>query len=207
MGCSGYRLQNHSNPLDYLGIKSMAIPMFLNHSSIPAVSGPFTEEFSNLFSGYSGLKIFPGTSKDVDAVLVGIVSSPNQRKDTIVARNRKFTGGDLQSSIGTRNPFYLPFNSELVLYVRLVLIRRPEKDLIDVLTGENGELLKSHPKIIFDKKFVVRTMFNRSMDTNTSINDSGVLNFTRNFAYLKNNVRNLAKLSSLKFQEEMINAF
>lgn len=207
IGCSGYHFRDQKNPLDYLEIKSLAIPMFVNRSVLPSVNGIFTTEFSLLFSEYSGLKVYPGDGKDKDAVLLGIVSSPLSRKETVTIINEKYTSGVLQPSMGERRPLYLPFNKQIHLKVRLILIKKPSKEMIEILSGENGELLKSHPKIIFDRMMDVTISYTGSLDINESVDDGGVLNFTKNHSFLSANVKRMAKIAANKFKEEIINAF
>lgn len=207
IGCSGYHFRDQKNPLDYLEIKSLAIPMFINRSVLPSVNGPFTTEFSLLFSEYSGLKVSPGDGKDTDAVLLGIISSPVTRKETVTIISEKFTSGVLQPSMGERKPLYLPFNKQLHLKVRLILIKRPSKEMLEILTSENGELIKSHPKIIFDRMMDVTISYTGSLDINENVDDGGVLNFTKNHSFLSANVKKMAKIAASKFKEEIINAF
>ena len=207
IGCSGYHFRSQKNPLEYLDIKSLAIPMFVNRSVLPSVNGPFTSEFSLMLSGYSGLKVSPGDGKDTDAVLLGIISSPLFRKDTVTIISEKFTSGVLQPSMGERRPLYLPFNKQNHLKLRLILIKKPSKELMEILSSENGELIKSHPKIIFDRMMDVTLSYTGSLDTNESLDDGGVLNFTKNHAFLSANVKKMAKIAANRFKEEMINAF
>src|SRR5574343_252425 len=164
IGCSGYHFRNQNNPLDYLEIKSLAIPMFVNRSVLPTVNGPFTTEFSLLFSEYSGLKVTSGSIGETDAVLLGIIYSPLFRKETVTIINEKFTSGILQPSMGVRNPIYIPYNKQIHLKVRLVLIKKPSKDLLEILSSENGDLVKSHPRIIFDRMMDVTISYTGSLD-------------------------------------------
>lgn len=207
IGCSGYHFRNQNNPLEYLEIKSLAIPMFVNRSVLPTVNGPFTQEFSLLFSEYSGIKVKSANGNDTDAVLLGIVYSPVSRKETVTTINEKFTSGLLQPSMGVRNPIYLPYTKQVHLKVRLVLIKKPSRELLEILSSENGELLKSHPKIIFDRMIDVTISYTGSLDVNESVDDGGVLNFTKNHSFLSSNVKKMARIAANKFKEEMINAF
>jgi len=207
LGCSGYRFRSQSNPFDYLEIKSLAIPMFVNRSIMSSVNGPFTAEYSLLFSEYSGLKISNGDGKDSDAVLLGIISSPQYKRETLTIISEKFTSGVLQPSMGVRNPLYLPFNKQVNLMVRLILIKKPSKELLEILTSENGELIKSHPKIIFDRTMDVKLSFTGSLDINENVDDGGVLNFTKNHSFINATIKRMARISANRFKEEMINAF
>jgi hypothetical protein len=181
--------------------------MFVNRSILSSVNGPFTAEYSLLFSEYSGLKISNGDGKDSDAVLLGIISSPQYKRETLTIISEKFTSGVLQPSMGERNPLYLPFNKQVNLMVRLILIKKPSKELLEILASENGELIKSHPKIIFDRTMDVKLSFTGSLDINENVDDGGVLNFTKNHSFINATIKRMAKISANRFKEEMINAF
>jgi len=79
--------------------------------------------------------------------------------------------------------------------------------LVEILSSDNGELIKSHPKIIFDRMIDVTISYTGSLDKNETLDDGGVLNFTKNHSFLSANTKKMAKIAATKFKEEMINAF
>ncbi|TDJ07383.1 MAG: hypothetical protein E2O68_03765 [Deltaproteobacteria bacterium] len=206
--CSGYKLKINKNPFFFQGIKTVAIPMFVNHSILPSVNGHFAKEFSLLLSRFSGLRIFLGDKNDADAILLGIVESSDFRKEVVKTRNPKFTTGLLQSSIGSkRNQFYLPLTSRVSLKLRVILIKRPTPQLVKVVTSKMGKYLKRHPKIIFNRVFNLNHTFTRSLYDTLSVDRGGVVNYTKNSYFLDDSVAKMAKLAVVKFNEEIINAF
>ena len=152
--CSGYRIPNRTNPLEIYGIRSLAIPMFVNRSTLPNVAGPMTKEIKNLMMDFVDLKVRSSFDSHSDAVLVGIVSSPTHRKNTVKNANTQFTTGDLKTAIGSRNDFYIPSQSIVSLSLRLILIKRPSLREIKLMKSSLNKYLKAHPKnkIIFKKK-------------------------------------------------------
>ena len=206
--CGSYRLKTNQNPFYFQGIKSIAIPMFVNHSILPSVNGHFAKQFSLLLSRFNGLKIYPGDSMGADAILLGIVESDDYRKNVVSARNHKYTTGLLQSSIGPkRNQFYIPLTSQVSLRLRVILIKRPTVELLKVVTSKLGKHIKGHPKIIFNRVFNLRHIFTRSLYDTLGVDRGGVVNFTKNSYFIDDSVAKMAKLAVVKFNEELINAF
>lgn len=85
LGCSGYRFTQQDNPLSQYGIESLSVPMFYNYSNQPHVSGDFTRETYRLLTSFSGLRLVSGYSAATDAVLIGIIKSPEKIIQTLQA--------------------------------------------------------------------------------------------------------------------------
>lgn len=185
----------------------MAIPMFVNHTILPDVNGPFTKQFSLVLSRFNGLRVYLGDKKDADAILLGIVESDDFRNKVIQTKNHKYATGLLRDSIGQkRNQFYFPLTSQVSLRLRVVLIKRPGPELLKVVTSEMGKNVR-HPKIIFSRIFKLDHTFTRSLYDNLSVDRGGVVNFTKNAYFLEDSVKKMAKVAVLKFNEEIVNAF
>ena len=206
--CGGYVVKTNKNPFSDLGIKTLAIPMFVNHSILPNVNGHFTKQFSLLLSRYRGLRIYLGDHKGADAILLGIVESDDFRKNVVKARNHKYTTDLLQSSIGPkRNQFYIPLTSKVSLRLRVILIKRPTAQFVKVVTSKLGKHLKGPPQIIFNRVFNLSNNFTRSLYDNLGVDRGGVVNFTKNSYFVEDSIEKMAKLAVVKFNEEIINAF
>ena len=82
-GCSGYRFSQQENPLSQYGIQSLSVPMFYNYSNLSEVHTDFTRETYRLLTGFSGLKLNNGYNKNSDAVLIGILKSPEKVAETL----------------------------------------------------------------------------------------------------------------------------
>jgi len=206
--CTGYKFKTNSNPFYFLGVETVAIPMFVNHSILPNVNGHFAKEFSLHMQRYNGLRVYLGDNKDADAILLGIVESDDFRKNVVKAKNHKYTTGPLHSSIGqNRNQFYIPLTSQVSLRLRVVLIKNPTEKLLNVVSSKMGKHIKGHPKIIFNRVINLNYTFTRSLYDNLSVDRGGVVNFTKNSYFLDDSVEKMAKLAVVKFKEEIINAF
>jgi hypothetical protein len=183
--CSGYKFKTHGGPFETLNIKTIAIPMFVNHTVLNDVSGPFTKEFSLLFTKIKGIKVQIGKNK-ADAILLGIIQSNEYSK---------------------RNKFYLPLTSQMSLQLRVVLLRAHASKLAQVMQSEYGKLIKKHPKIIFDKTIPLKYTFTRSLYDNLSVDRGGVVNFTKNKYFQSDGIKKMAQIAAMKLEEEIINAF
>src|SRR5690606_18501994 len=120
-GCSGYRYTQQTNPLSQYGIQSLSVPMFHNYSNQSDVSANFTRETYRLLTGFSGLKLKSGYHPESDAVLIGIIKTPEKMADTLQPLNPKVAPG-----IGPkREDFYVPGTSIMHLYLQVIVIKKP----------------------------------------------------------------------------------
>jgi hypothetical protein len=209
LSCSGYRTPNRTNPLEMYGIRSLAIPMFVNASTLPNVAGPMTKEVKSLMMNFVDLKV--RTSFDVysDAVLIGIVSSRIHRKDSVTNTNTQFTTGGLKTSIGSRNQFYIPSQSLVTLSLRLILIKRPTKREIRLMKSSLNKFLRAHPKnkILFNETISLSAVYSRVIADNLTADSGGVVNFTKNKQAQENTIIQLSQSAALNFKDVILNAF
>jgi len=63
--CAGYRFQNRANPFKQYGIKTLAIPMFYNQSTISNIAPAFTKEIYNMLSGFNDLRLVNSHTRGV----------------------------------------------------------------------------------------------------------------------------------------------
>jgi len=98
ISCSGYHFKNKNNPFVAYEIESISIPMFVNWSIVPNVSGPMTSNFINMLMDYSGLTIYSHEKTSADAILVGIISSSDKTRQ--VYKNKSY-----QATVGTLNEY------------------------------------------------------------------------------------------------------
>ncbi len=122
--CSGYRFKKQTNPFENFGVKTIAIPLFLNQSSLPNTSAIFTQEISLLLSQYPDLKIVSDVHQ-ADAVLVGVIDSLDKYSETLKTTGHKITNSVAPKSLAGRSDFFVPFSSEVKLMVNFILIRDP----------------------------------------------------------------------------------
>lgn len=206
-GCSGYRFKEISNPFKNYGIKTVAVPMFVNHSILPKVNVPITKEIFGLLSSYPDLKINAGENKNADAVLLGIVSSGARRNQTFKTTGKIFTEGLVKESLGDRKPFYLPIQTQYGVSIQLVLVKRPTKSLVNLIRGEMGKYLVKNSKIIFNETLTLNQSFSRRLFDNLSVDKGGVVNFTQNLGNFEKSMVELAKNAAKQFDQEVLDAF
>ncbi len=206
-GCSGYRVKNSENPLAIYGIHSLAIPVFVNHSTLSKVSGPLTTEIKALMMSYMDLRVSSEYRSTSDAVLLGIIESPKHRNETVKATGSKFTTGDIEATIGNRSEFFIPSRNEIKLNLKLILIKAPSAQEMELARGKLGKYMENHPRVIFAENLDVTAAFSREIAGNLSPDNAGVVNFTKNKKAQSESLRAAAKSVAINFKEVVLDAF
>lgn len=206
-GCSGYRFKEISNPFKNYGISSVSVPMFVNQSILPRINVPLTKEIFAILLSYPGLKVHAGENKSADALLLGVVSSGGRRKEVFKTTGRIFTEGLVQESLGERQPFYLPIQTEYGANLQLVLVRKPTKSLVNLIRGKMGKHLVKNSKIIFNETLSLNKSFTRRLYDNLSVDKGGVVNFSQNLGNFEKSMSELAKNAAIQFDQEVLDAF
>lgn len=202
-GCSGYRFKYKQNPFSLYGIDSIAVPMFVNQSTIAQVSGPLTREIVLLLNRYPALKVTAGSKQNVDAVLIGIIKSPNKKAQTVRATKFDLSSRVAETSTQPRSDFFIPTESEIDLSLNLILIKSPsatDLKLIHSALGKNAT--KVHPKVIFDKEIGIKEDFTREV-----FDISGETNMTQNVGLVTKTVKNMAQQFAINFKELVLDAY
>lgn len=206
-GCAGYRVKTMENPFHQYGIKSISVPMFVNQSVFPQVSSLFTKEIKLALEGHHGLEVVSGDRFDkTDAVLIGVVTSSQYLKEAKTSPSHSFTVDVLQDSIGKRQPFYLPQETNIHLDLRLILIKKPTQEEVELLTKVYPDEFLS-PQIIFNEVFKLSYTYSRAIKANLTKDDGGLVNQTKNKGSLQKALQSMSKNSSIQFKELIINAF
>lgn len=162
ISCSGYRFSQTTNPLAQYGIDSLSIPMFYNFSSLPETSSNFTRETYKLLSGFTGLKLNSGWSNSSDAVLIGIIRSPDTIAQTIKPSSLRVAESVAPTKIGEARPeFYVPGASTLSLMLQVIVIKRPTSEELQLLQSELGPQIPTSAKIIFNERFTLAGSYTR----------------------------------------------
>ncbi len=206
--CSGYRFKKKSNPFSSYGIRSVSIPMFLNRTSLPNVSGPLTKEIVLVLSRFPQLKIEVGDGK-TDAVLLGIINSDKNFRGTLSTEGRIFSNNDesIKNSLEGRGSFYIPQKSKIELSLNLILIKNPNKEIIEVAQSELGPLLQPNSKIIFNEMIVLSDSFSRIVFGNANPDQGAVVNFTQNNAKINRSIENMAEVAAQNFKDLILDVF
>ena len=205
--CAGYHFNNNSNPLIGYDIRTIAVPMFVNRSVLPQLAGPLTKEITLALNEYSGLKVIGGDNENADAVLIGIIESPDHYNDTVKNTQNLFTEGDIQASIGNRTPFYYPVQSSYSFNFRFVLIRRPTKSELELLTSDLGQSVKVHPKIVLADSIPLTGTFSRVVGATSTTGSPGEVNFVKNKGIFEKSLKDTCYQAAQSFKQVVLNAF
>lgn len=202
--CGGYRVRRKGNPFAEHGVKSVAIPMFVNESVYPKANVPFTREIKAMLATYPGLSISTKPSRGVDAVLIGVVSSQNRYAEAYQTTARNFQNG---STIGNRAGFYVPTASKFKITVRLVLIKDPTLEEQKMIKSKIGEYMGNHPKVIFSRTFLYTGSFNRDARPTDTSDSGGIVNYTNTRRYFDQTLESLAQANARDLEQLVINVF
>ena len=206
-GCSGYRFNINNNPLIGYDIRTVAVPMFINRSVLPQIAASLTREIVLTLSEYPGLKVLTGDNDQADALLIGIIESKDHYTEVVTASQRIFTEGAIKTSIGERNPFYYPSQTNYNCSLRLMLIKRPTKDELSLFTGEIGVINLSHPKIVMENTIDISGNFSRITNETFSDNSAGEVNFVKNKGLFEKNIMETSYQAAQTFRQVILNAF
>lgn len=203
--CSGYRFNQQDNPLAQYGVKSLSVPMFYNYSNLPEVSGHFTKEIYRLLTSYSGLKLKSGYHQDTDAVLIGIINSPEKMIETEAPANLRVAQSRASDAIGDkREKFYIPGTSEVKLSLQIILIKKPTEEELTLLRSGLSDKIQLTSKVIFNETLPLRSQFTREVfDKNQGLEVTG----TQNAGLQRKIVRNLAEQAALSVRDLILYAF
>ncbi len=208
--CAGYKIRKNSNPFKKYGISSVSVPVFLNNSVISNISLPFTKEILFLLNQFQGLDVKVGEDLSADSILIGVIKSRRNRNSTIKNKSpQQYLGHDdlLKQSIGNRKAYYVPATTEVTLYLDLVLIKDPSREIIKISQTDLLKHLHGAPRIVIDEEIKVTGSFSRELGGNLSVDASGVVNFTKNKKLIDKAVENLAISAAASFRELVLNAF
>ncbi len=203
LGCAGYQFKKNTNPLKIYGIESVSIPMFINRSVYPNVSGLFTKEVITFLSFYPELKVYSGEDSRADAVLIGIIDSNKRLSESTEVVIQKFSENELQESIGDRQKLYIPSTGSYSLSIRLILIKNPNWSVVKLAKSNLAPHLKGNPSIIFNEIFNIKEEFNYIVNETKDIDSSGFYNFTRT----KHSFEKAIKISVNKFIDQVKGTF
>lgn len=203
-GCSGYRFSQQENPLAQYGIRTLSVPMFYNYSNLTEVHTDFTRETYQLLTTFSGLKLETGYNRNSDAVLIGIIKTPEKLADTIRASNLRLAQEKAENAIGeTRDNFYIPGTSDVHLFLHVVLIKKPTEEEISLLKSGIGDQIKSNSKILFNEIIPLHIQYTREV-----LDDRGVeVVATQNYGVQRKILKNLAEQAAVSVRDMILYAF
>ena len=206
-GCAGYHFNTNTNPLISYNIKSISVPMFINRSSLPHLSGPMTTEIILALKDFSGLRVVNGAESDSDAVLLGIIESADHYNEVVQTSTSVVTDGNIQKSIGARQKFYYPSATSYQLRLRLVLIKHPSADELDFLSKNTLGLSKLHPKVVLEDEIPISGNFTRVVADTLSTSSGGEVNFVKNKGIFEKSLQDSCVQTAKNFKQVVLNAF
>lgn len=205
--CSGYHFNTNNNPLVGYDIKSISVPMFINHSIFPQLAAPMTKEIILALNSYNGLRVLSGDDENADAVLIGILESQDHNNAAIKTSQSLFTENEVLKSIGNRSPFYYPTQTSYTFSLRVILIKRPSAQELALITSDMGQFMKLHPKIVLQDQLNLNGSFSRVIAGTNSSNAPGEVNFVKNNGILVKSLQDTCNQAAQSFKQVILNAF
>lgn len=202
--CSGYRFTQQENPLSQYGIRSLSVPMFYNYSNLGEVSSDFTRETYRLLMNFGGLKLRSGYDSKADAVLIGIIKSPEKLVDTLRPEGSPIIVQDkTPKAVGSRQKFSVPAASSVNLYLHVIVIKKPTEEELALLKSGIGEQIKPNSRVIFNEILPVRSTFTREL-----LDENGVdVISTQNAGIQRKVVDNMAEQAAISIRDMILYAF
>ncbi len=203
-GCSGYRFSQQDNPLSLYGIQTLAVPMFYNYSNLSELHTDFTRETYRVLTGFSGLKLINGYSPKADALLIGIIKTPEKLMESVRASNLRLAQLKAKNAIGTnRENFYIPGTSDVQLYLQIIVIKRPTEEELTLLRSGLSDQIRGNSKIIFNEYLPLRSIYTREV-----LDDAGVqVVGTQNAGVQRKVLKNLAVDAAINVRDMILYAF
>lgn len=181
--------------------------MFINRSVIPQLAAPMTKEITFALNDYSGLKVISGDTSNADAVLIGIIESKDHYNEVVSTTQNLFTDGDVLKSIGSRTPFYYPVQTAYRFSLRIILIKRPSKEELELFTSELGSKIVLHPKVVLQDRIDLSGTFARVASPTSTALAPGEVNFVKNKGIFEKSLQDTCYQAAQSFKQVILNAF
>jgi hypothetical protein len=212
-GCAGYRYTQQDNPLSQYGIQSLSVPMFYNYSNMPDVSANFTRETYTLLTNFGGLKLVPGYSTQTDAVLIGIIRSPERLTQSLRPGNLREARDRAGNAVGTsRGNFYIPGTSDVTLMLQVIVIKKPSEEELALLRSGIGDQIRPNSRVIFNELIPLGSQFTREIFDNNPTGpnaerDATSVIATQNAGLQRKTTDNLAIQAAIQVRDMILYAF
>ncbi len=203
-GCSGYRYSQQDNPLSQYGIESLSVPMFHNYSNQPEVSNHFTREVYRLLTSYPGLKLKSGYHEDTDAVMIGIIKTPETIYETVTPMNFRVAQDRAENAIGKdRQKFYIPGTSDITMYLQIIVIKKPTEEELSLLRSGLGDKVKLTSRVIFNDTIPLRAQYTREIFDDEAVS----ITATQNAGIQRKIIRSMAEQAAISVKDMILYAF
>ena len=203
-GCSGYRFTQQENPLSQYGIQSLSVPMFYNYSNLPDVSADFTRETYSLLMGFSGLKLRSGYDKNTDAVMIGIIKSPEKYAETVRRGSSRVANEITPKAIGDkRQKFSIPGTTTLTVALQIIVIKKPTEEELALLKSGIGDQVKLTSRVIFNELIPLSSAYTREY-----LDEAGVqVVSTQNAGVQRKTLEALSRQAAIQVRDMILYAF
>ena len=203
-GCTGYRYTQQDNPLSQYGITSLSVPMFHNYSNQPEVSNNFTRETYRLLTTYRGLKLKSGYHPESDAILIGIIKSPEPIYETLTPNSLRVAQSKAANVIGDkRQNFYIPGTTDVTLTLQIIVIKKPTEEELTLLKSGLGDKVRLTSRIIFNDTIPLRAQYAREIFDNEEVS----VNATQNAGIQRKVIRTMAEQAAISVRDMILYAF
>jgi hypothetical protein len=203
-GCGGYRYTQQDNPLSQYGINSLSVPMFFNYSNQPEVSNNFTREIYRLLSSYRGLKLRSGYHSESDAIMIGIIKTPEKVRDTLIPSNFIVAQDKAGNAIGNqRQNFYIPGTTDVNYLLQIIVIKKPTEEELTLLKSGLGDKVKLTSRIIFNETITLRSQYTREIFDDEDVS----ITATQNAGIQRKVTKSLAEQAAISVRDMILYAF
>jgi hypothetical protein len=203
-GCSGYRFSQQENPLSQYGIQSLSVPMFYNYSNVSEIHTDFTRETYRLLTSFSGLKLVNGYNKNSDAVMIGIIKSPERVIETLRPSNLRAAQFKAKNAIGPNRPnFNIPGTTDVQLFLQVIVIKKPTEEELSLLKSGIGDQVQTTSKLIFNEMIPLKVQYTREILDTPGVEVVG----TQNAGVQRKVLKNLAEQAATNIRDMILYAF
>ncbi|WP_157680598.1 hypothetical protein [Bacteriovorax sp. Seq25_V] len=204
--CAGYKLRSNQNPLAKADVHSIAVPVFINKTTLEKVSSVYTREIISALSKFKNLKITAGDIKNEDALMLGIITPKELSKRGKFIRTSSLMTEDQQDAIGKRNAFEVPTSGGYELNVEIIVLKNPTREEIDFFTGYYNFNASDFPRTVFHHTFSISGSY--SIENPVGDLASGApLRGVQNQGKLRKSIVDSGKTLATDFHEVITNAF
>lgn len=178
---------------------------------MPEVHADFTRETYRMLTAFPGLRLNNGYNKNDDALMIGIIKTPEKVADTIKPTSLRVAQLKAPIAIGNdRQKFYIPATSDVQLYLHVIVIKKPTEEELALLKSGIGDQIKSTSKVIFNELIPLRMNYTREvLDTTDSgaITNGTQVVATQNAGVQRKIYKNLADQAAINIRDMILYAF
>lgn len=178
--------------------------MFYNYSNLSEIQADFTRETYRLLMGFSGLRLVNGYNKSSDAVLIGIIKTPEKLADTIRPTTLREAQKAAPEAVGPqRQKFYIPATSDVQLFLQVIVIKKPTEEELALLKSGIGDQVQSTSRIIFNELIPLRSQYTREIMDNVGVQVLA----TQNAGVQRRSLKLLAEQAAINVRDMILYAF